>query len=317
MRRAAVRSLQSREFAPESTRSRRAAKLLLVHGMGRSDRPNIPGATYHVMNRGNHKEPIFMDPRDRRRFLLIWREQQEVFGVRTFSGCLMGNHFHDIINTPNANLSEFMQQVEGQFARWSNWRHGRVGHLFQGRFHHVQIKEDVHLMTALCYVFMNPLAAGLCNAPEQYEWSTYAATIGQRPVPSYLSIDWLTTLFPAGAIAESQQKLRRLMNEQLPVAAYLQDEFLNVDPDTIKKVVASYTGEQIQYASMPRAYRTALRPPLEDVLAGDGCGARDQRIYDARVVYGYTNAEIARALRLDPATVSKIFRRRQRLTVVE
>src|SRR5690349_16908095 len=165
--------------------------------MGRSERLNIPGATYHVMNRGNHKEPIFFDPRDRRRFLAIWREQQEVFGVRTFGGCLMGNHFHDVLNTPNGNLSEFMQQVEGQFARWSNWRHGRVGHLFQSRFRDVLIEHDVHLLTALVYVFMNPVAAGFCAEPQNYKWGTYAATVGRGPIPNYLTIDWLSALLPA------------------------------------------------------------------------------------------------------------------------
>ena len=253
-----------------------------------------------------------MDPRDRRRFLRIWRDQQEVFGVRTFGGCLMSNHFHDIVNTPHGNLSEFMQQVEGQFARWSNWRHGRVGHLFQGRFRDVLIEHDVHLLTALCYVFMNPLAAQLCTGLDEYQWSTYAATVGLASVPSYLTIDWLTTLFPAESLEESQQKLIRLMGEPLPIAAYLQDGELNVDPDTVRKVIRSYTGQQIQYASLPRLYRTALRPALAELLNASPT-PREQLIYDARVVYGYTNVEIAKELHVHPATISRIFCDRRRL----
>ena len=280
--------------------------------MSRLGRLNEPGATYHVMNRGNHKEPIFMDARDRRRFLRIWREQQEVFGVKTFAGCLMGNHFHDIINTPNANVSEFMQQVEGQFARWSNWRHQRVGHLFQGRFRHVPIEDDLQLVTALCYVFMNPVAAGFCTRLEEYAWSTYAATVGRAPLPSYLTVDWLTTLFPDKSIEESQRKLMAIMSEPQPIAAYVGDAMLGVNPEALRQAITSYTGQQIQLASLPRPYRTALRPSLEELLGGSSVG-QDQLIYEARVVYGYKNAEIAKVLRLHPATISRIFRGRQRL----
>lgn len=279
--------------------------------MARLNRLLLPGAIYHVMNRGNHKEDIFMDARDRRRFLRIWREQQEVFGVATLGGCLMGNHFHDIVLTPNANISEFMQQAEGQFARWSNWRYGRVGHLFQGRYVDVLIKDDVHLLTALCYVFMNPLAAGLCTDLERYTWSTYAATIGRAPRPSYLSLDWLTTLLPGESLEESQEKLKQLI-QPVPIAAYHQDEFLNVEPETVRQVIRSYTQQQqVPYASLPHLYRAALRPPIEEVLTAPG--PTDQLIYEARVVYGFRNIEIAAALRLNPATVSKIFRKRQRL----
>ena len=278
--------------------------------MGRLERLNIPGATYHVMNRGNHKETIFMDPRDCRRFLRIWREQQEVFGVRTLAGCLMGNHFHDVLSTPHGNLSEFMQQVQGQFARWSNWRHGRVGHLFQGRFRDVLIEHDMHLLTALCYVFMNPVAASMCTDLDEYKWSTYAATVGRVPVPSYLTVDWLATLFPAPSLNESQQKLIRLLREPRKIAAYLQDTELNVNPEAVRQVLKSYTGQQIQYASLPRMYRTALRPTLAQVFTATAA-PNEQLIYDARVLYGYKNAEIADALGLHPSTISRIFRQQQ------
>ena len=146
--------------------------------MGRPNRPNIPGAIYHVMNRGNRKEPIFEDDSDRRRFARILVEVQAAYCVKTMGGSLMSNHFHLGVLTPYGNLSEFMQQLEGQFARYSNWRHGRVGHLFQGRFRHVHIEHDIHLLTALCYIFMNPVAAGLCREPADWYWSSYRGTAG-------------------------------------------------------------------------------------------------------------------------------------------
>lgn len=278
--------------------------------MGRLPRPNIPGATYHVMNRGNRKAAIFEDERDRRRFLQISQEQQRTYGVKMLGGCLMHNHFHLTVNTPNGNLSEFMQQLEGGFARYSNWRHHRVGHLFQGRFRHVHIESDVHLLTALCYVFLNPVAARLVTTPEAYRWSTYAASTGFRPVPEYLNLEWLESLYPALSLGDAQQRFRALMANPAPVAAYLEDHELSLPIESINQVVESYTGKQLRLASLPRMYRTALRPPLQalrDTIKIPRVFARE-----ARLAYGYKVAEIANALGLAPSTVSLLLRKRQR-----
>ena len=140
------------------------------------------------MNRGNRKVLIFHDDRDRRRFTRILIETTEEYGVETLGGVQMGTHFHLVVLTPHANLSAFMQQLEGRYAEYINWRHGFVGHLFQGTFKGVVIENDIHLFTALWYVFSNPCAAGFCERFEEWPWSTYAATAGLRPVPAYLSI---------------------------------------------------------------------------------------------------------------------------------
>jgi DNA-binding NarL/FixJ family response regulator len=103
-----------------------------------------------------------------------------------------------------------------------------------------------------------------------------------------------------------------LMSQPTPIAAYLQDDLI-VDPKTVRNIMTSYTGQQIEYASLPRKYRDALRPSLTELVHAGGL-PQEQLIYDARVVYGYKNVEIANALNIHPATVSKKFRRRQRLS---
>lgn len=263
------------------------------------------------MNRGNRKAAIFEDERDRRRFLRIWTEQQSVFGVKTLGGCLMHNHFHEVVETPHGNLSEFMQQVDGQFARYSNWRHQRVGHLFQGRFRDVLIEDDVHLLTALCYVFLNPVAACICETAAGYKWSTYAATAGYSRQPDYLSIDWLSVLCPAESLAESQRRLRRIMETPNPSAANLREDELSVSPESIRQVIQSHTGKPIEFGSLPRMYRTALRPALTQLILDRGSDV-DQFIWEARVSYGYKIAEIARALGISKTTTSAKFCRYQR-----
>ena len=264
------------------------------------------------MNRGNRKSPIFEDDRDRRRFLRLLVETKDTYGVDMLAGCQMGNHFHAVLNTPNGNLSDFMEQWEGRFAKYSNWRHDRVGHLFQGRFRDVAIEHDIHLLIALCYVFLNPVSAGLVTKPEDYQWSTYAATIGLAPLPRYLSIDWLLTLFPDDDLNRAQRRFHDLMTEARPAAAYLSQNgaATAVDPNAIRRVIRSYVGEQLQLGLLPRMYRSELRSTLAELFP-DGMTppTRANAIYDAHVTHGYTLAEIARELRVTPAMVSKIFRR--------
>ena len=277
--------------------------------MGRNQRSIVPGGTYHVMNRGNRKLPIFQDDRDRRRFLRILIEEKERCGVEILGGCQMGNHFHLGVVSPHGNLSEFMCLLEGRFARYSNWRHGNVGHLFQGRFRHVEIEHDVHLLIALCYIFMNPVSARLVTRMEDFRWSTYAATVGLAPVPSYLRLDWLEILFPGQCLAEAQRRFRSLMMGAEPVMAYLTQDELAVDPETVRRTVRSYVGDHLRVGQLPRMYRSALRSPLVELVhEGMASSARASAIYDAHVNHGYTLAQIARALRLDSSTVGKIFR---------
>ena len=275
--------------------------------MGRNERPNIAGGMYHVMNRGNRKQRIFEDDQDRSTFLDIVNEERQVYEVRILAETLMSNHFHMGVVTPRGNLSEFMQQVEGRFARYSNWRHGRVGHLFQGRFRHVQLEHDVHLLTALCYIFMNPVTAKFATKLEDYRWSTYAATAGFRPIPAYLTIDWLEALFPGLSLQAAQTRLRQLMETGRPVAAYLEDCLLNVNADTIHQIVRSYTGEQFRLASLPRLYQEELRPSLDEVhdRIGDDRGAF---VWEARVECGYKYAEISKKLGVHESTISRAFR---------
>ena len=282
--------------------------------MSRSPRPIIEGGIYHVMNRGNRKMPIFEDDRDRRRFLRILSEEKRRYGADIHAGCPMGNHFHLVVGTPHGNLSDFMEQLEGRYARYSNWRHGRVGHLFQGRFRHVVIEHDIHLVIALCYVFLNPVSARLVTRPEDYKWSTYAATTGFARLPDYLSIDWVSTLFPSDSLQDSQRRLHNLLRDANPVVAFERQDIIAVAPETVRQVLRSFVGDQLQLGKLPRVYRSALRSRLPDLVQpGLPAPLRSVAIYEAHVTHGYTLAEIARELRLAKSTVSKTFRSNRKL----
>lgn len=262
------------------------------------------------MNRGNRKALIFEDDRDRRRFVQLLAAASTEYGVLIHLVCLMGNHFHLVVRTPNANISEFMEKLEGGFAQYFNWRHHRVGHVFQGRFTGILIENDIHLLTAACYVVMNPVAAGFVERLEDWGWSSYAAAAGICPVPGYLTLDWVDALFPANSRRESQEKFRELLNADCPVRRYLQASEADVSPEAVRRVIRSYIGNKIYRGPVPREYRTALRPSLEELFQPDiSLAERNAMIQEAHVTYGYTLAEIAKAIRLHPASVSRLFRR--------
>ena len=273
----------------------------------------IHGGTYHVMNRGNRKALIFHDDRDRRRFTRLLMDSADEHEVEILSGTQMGTHFHLVITTPHANVALFMQHLEGRFAEYINARYGFVGHLFQGPYIGVVIENDIHLFTAMWYVFANPCQAGLCERFEDWPWSTYRATVGDRAVPSYLSIDWLQTLFPADTLEESQRLFRECMEDPDPIDAYL----FAVDP-ACALAIRSFISDRLREIDQPFSYREAIRPPLTQLFPSNQ--TREERnsvIRAAKSCHGYTLAEIANALQMHPGSVSRIFCRQRTQTVEE
>lgn len=256
------------------------------------------------MNRGNRKAPIFEDDRDRKRFTRLFVEALERYHVKPLNALQMGTHFHATVTTPNGNLSEFMRQFEGDFAKFSNWRYGRVGHVFQGPFRCVRIESDVHLFIAASYIFNNPVSAGYVSRPEDWKWSTYAATAGLTPRPAYLSLDWVEDLFPAGSLAASQALMRRCMRD----AQYALEYFETIDP-TAATAFRCYITEGRTSLAQPATYRTLTRPRLEQLFeSGQNRSERLAAIRLAHDTHGYRLAEIARCLGLHPTAISKMYR---------
>jgi REP element-mobilizing transposase RayT len=131
----------------------------------------MPGGIYHVSARGNNRQPIFIDDRDRRLYLLILGDVTAEFGWIRLGHCLMDNHVHLILETPEANLSDGMHRLQMRYTRRFNHRHERTGHLFGSRFNSVRVVSDRQLVAATEYVLANPVKAGLCEQPESWPWT--------------------------------------------------------------------------------------------------------------------------------------------------
>jgi REP element-mobilizing transposase RayT len=165
--------------------------------MARSPRIEFPGALYHITCRGNEKQAIFRDTRDREGFL--GRLADEVSGHRWLchAFCLMDNHYHLLLETPLVNLAHGMQRLNSAYAQWFNLRHERVGHLFQGRYHSVIVERESYLLELSRYIVLNPVRAGIVQAVEHWPWSSYRATAGLHDPPAFLTLEWLWSQFAA------------------------------------------------------------------------------------------------------------------------
>lgn len=156
--------------------------------MARQWRIEYEGALYHVLSRGNERRDIFSDEKDRHVFLETLGQLVNRFDLEVHAYALMGNHYHLLLRSKRANLSEGMQWLGTTYSRRYNVRHGRSGHLFQGRFKNIVVEDERYLLNLSCYIHRNPLRAGLVRRLVDYRWSSYP-TYGYGKTHA----DWLTT----------------------------------------------------------------------------------------------------------------------------
>ncbi len=149
--------------------------------MARPLRLAYENALYHVINRGHRREAIFTDDKDREEFLGRLAVVQIRFNLVVHGYCLMDNHYHLLVGTPDANLSRAMHTLNSSYASWYRARHQLVGSLFQGRFKSVLVEEERYLATVSAYIHLNPVRAGLVKSPEAWRWSSMAHYIGKNP----------------------------------------------------------------------------------------------------------------------------------------
>ena len=151
--------------------------------MARPLRLEFPGALYHLTSRGNARLPICEDGKDREAFLATLSAAVERFNWICHAYCLMGNHYHLMVETPDGNVSAGMRHLNGVYTQRFNRRHGRVGHVFQGRFKAIVVERESYLLELCRYVVLNPVRAAMVKRVERYPWSSYRATAGQCDVP--------------------------------------------------------------------------------------------------------------------------------------
>ena len=168
--------------------------------MTRPLRLEFPGAFYHIVNRGNAQGKIFLNNRDREKFLEYLRDSVDRFSLIVHAYCLMDNHYHLIVETPEPNISRALQWLNVSYAVYFNKKRNRIGHVFQGRFKALIVNADEYLQILSRYIHLNPMRAQVVQHPENYRWSSYNAFIGNIEAP-----EWLETTY----VLSTCQKTRK------------------------------------------------------------------------------------------------------------
>jgi len=163
--------------------------------VGRELRVIDPDFPYHTVAKGNNGAPIVFDGIDVELFVAELGRIATKHCWEVWSWCLMTNHFHLVVRSPDSALSAGMQELNGNHSRRTNHRHGRCGHLFQNRFFSVVVASDSYATNSNIYVVRNPVKAGLCTSPVDWPWCSYRATVGLEPAPAWLAVDAVLGLF--------------------------------------------------------------------------------------------------------------------------
>jgi len=268
--------------------------------MARPLRLAFPHAVYHVTSRGNARQKIYQDTTDREQFLSILTHVVSRYGWLCHAYCLMDNHYHLMIETPKANLSLGMRHLNGLSTQAFNRRHGRVGHLFQGRYQGILVEKDSHLLELCRYVVLNPVRARAAKQPGAWPWSSYRATAGQTATPAFLTVAWILEQF-GKRVKPAQERYRQFVAEgvgtrspwaQLTGQIYLGGETF----------VAKHQPDGV-IREVPRRQTQAKRPSLEELVGGGR--AWRQGLVEAYQRYGYRLREIADHVGVHYATVSR------------
>lgn len=279
--------------------------------MARPLRIQYPGALYHVTVRGNGRHDIFYDAKDKTIFLNLLADITETHNIHCYAYCLMDNHFHLLIETPDANLSRVMRDLNGEVTQAHNKRYDSTGHLFQGRYKAFLIEKELYLLAVARYIVLNPVRAKMVRHPRLWRWSSYRATAGEIQIPNWLSADSLLEHF-CKQRSRAQKLYRDFVTDGISAPSPFDEitegvllgsqQFINDvwgqmdDTDTIKDI--------------RRSERIVGRPTLKELFSlVTTQEERDKNIVVARLQCGYLNTEIGRHLHLDGSTIGKIVKR--------
>jgi REP element-mobilizing transposase RayT len=278
--------------------------------MARPLRIEYPNAVYHVTSRGNARNKIFLSDQDRENFLFVLGAVVKRFSWLCHSYCLMDNHYHLMIETPDANLSRGMRQLNGVYTQKYNWWHSKTGHIFQGRYKSILVEKENYLLELCRYVVLNPVRATMVQKPDEWKWSSYEATAGLKSVPAFLTVNWTLRLFSKNQ-KEAQKRYRRFVSEGIQKGSPwndLQGQILLGEEGFINRFKDHLTDKE-KIKEIPRVQRFVNRPTLSKLFSpSEKAVRRNKHIYTAHIKYGYSLKEIADHLDIHYTTVSKIIK---------
>ena len=287
---------------------------LYARAMARPLRIDFPGGIYHVTSRGDRREPIFADDRDRMLLIEVLAQALGRFEATALAYCLMGNHYHIVVQTRRGNLSRLMRHVNGVYAQAFNRRHGLVGHLFQGRFTSVHVDREAYLLEVCRYTELNPARAQLVDDPADWRWSSYRAHCGLERSPPWLDTPALhghllgrdaslatDRLLAAKRYAHFVAEGRglSLWNRALRQGIYLGDDAF------VERIQECVRPRKLFEPEIPSAQR---RTPKRALRQSAASSSRDESVRRAYFEDGMTMTKIAQAVGLSVSRISRLIR---------
>lgn len=278
--------------------------------MARPLRLEFAGALYHVTSRGNERKSIFLDEADFDGFLQILSEVCERYNWVIHSYCLMTNHYHLLVETPDANLSKGMRQLNGVYTQWFNRKHRRVGHLFQGRYKAILVDKDSYLLELSRYIILNPIRAHMVDNLSEWPWSSWRFVMLETEAPAWLAIDTMLLQFSKYR-AIARRKFAHFVEQGKGVNPWKNisnQVFLGSD-DFVKEHLELLKLQEGDLSEVPKKQRRARALPLEQYKKQSN--NRDDAIRTAYATGGYTLKEIGYYFQLHYSRVSKIVSKRK------
>jgi putative transposase len=273
--------------------------------MARPLRLEFPGALYHVTSRGDGHEGIYRGDGDRRIFLDVLAGVQARYNWTVHAYCLMTNHYHLLVETPDANLAQGMRQLNGVYTQRFNRIYHRTGHVFQGRYKAILVQKENYLLELARYVVLNPVRAGMVSTPGEWPWSSYRATIGAVVPPAWLETRWILSAFgktEADAVGRYTGFVAAGKGLPSPWEQLKQQVFLGSDA-----FVAAMRREVPTHRDLREVPQARARPPAYPLLDYVRQHPdRDSAIAAAYASGGYTLREIGDYFGLHYSHVSKI-----------
>ncbi|MCZ6828010.1 MAG: transposase [Gammaproteobacteria bacterium] len=275
--------------------------------MARPLRIEFAGALYHVTSRGNGRQNIYLNDADRERWLSVFAEVCHRFNWVCYSYCLMGNHYHLFIETPEGNLSQGMRHLNGVYTQDFNRFHRRVGHLYQGRYTAILVQKEAYLLELTRYIVLNPVRARMVRTAQEWPWSSYQATIGLAPVEDCLNTAWVLSAFNA----KKSRAIRQFIDfvsrgkGQPSVWHALKNQIYLGDEQFVEDMQCKISGD-INLDEVPRPQKRQIPKPIEAYK--NMMGSRNEAIISVYQSGGYSMSEIGEYFGLHYSSVSKIIK---------
>jgi REP element-mobilizing transposase RayT len=276
--------------------------------MARPLRIEFAGSLYHITSRGNERRTIFFKDDDRLAFLSLLSDVVHRFSWLCHAYCLMGNHYHLLVETPEANLSKGMRQLNGVYTQYINRTHRRVGHLFQGRFKGILVQKEVYLLELARYIMLNPVRAGMVADPADWRWSSYRSSVGLEERPEFLTTEGLLSAFGEEP-ARARRGFARFVAEGKDQASPWQDlkGQIYLGSERFVEAMQQHIRQDQPLREIPLRQRRCITRPLADYA--EQFSDRDRAMAEAYRSGAYSMQAIADHFGVGRMTVSRAVRK--------